>query len=155
MSTRSKHLRSKKGSALAEFAPALFILLFLFFFPGIDAMTVGLTYMCGKSLNATQTREAALIQASEARRSDGPIKKAIPEKWIADGWGSMLKITSPIETDVYHGNTTYGTMMVTVTTKLTCSPVMPIPYIPNVPGLSAPMTLSFSSSRQVENPDNM
>lgn len=154
MKSTKRLRRSQRGATTSEFAPALFILLFLCFFPFLDLLAIGVTYGLGYTLNAAQVREAALLPYQEARDNpDGPIIKTIPQKWRNSGLGAFAKVDGPIGTRVSYG-TVGSDRTVTVSTRMTVRPFLTIPLIPGVPGLSAPVTFSWSSERPMEDAAN-
>jgi Flp pilus assembly protein TadG len=55
------NFRSASGNAMAEFAPALIVLLICIFFPLVDMLAVGLAYCDAQVLNTNQVHEASLL----------------------------------------------------------------------------------------------
>src|SRR5262249_48732181 len=148
--------RCPQGSALVEMGPALLILLMFLFFPLTNVIAVGVMYGSCMTLNSLQLREAALLPASQAQASDGPIKKAIPDAWASAGLGRFVKpVHAPATTVTYKDGPAPGSKIVIITTSLQCSPFVPTPFIPNVPGLSSPIAFVLKSERPVENPNNV
>jgi len=142
------------GSTISEFAPALFILLFLCFFPLLDLLALCVSYGAGYSLNAAQVREAALLSYKEARDNpEGAVAKVIPNKWRGSGLGAFVKVSGPILTRVTYSDAGAGKTVV-VATRMTVSPFLTIPVLPGVPGLSMPVTLTWQSERPLEDSAN-
>ena len=158
-------LRNKFGDSIAEFGPALFVILMFLFFPMLNMVSIGVSYGLGMVLNYNQVHEAALLPSADALSSSGPIKKNIPEQWQA-GMGQFAKLSgSPITNIAYRDGTTgLGSgagqsdttdKIVKVQTTITCNPFLPIPLpIANIPGVNGPMTFTLASEALMENPDN-
>ncbi len=158
-------LRNKFGDSIAEFGPALFVILMFLFFPMLNMMSIGVSYGLGMVLNYNQVHEAALLPSADALSSSGPIKKNIPEQWQA-GMGQFAKLSgNPITNVAYRDGTTgLGSgagqsdttdKIVKVQTTITCNPFLPIPLpIANIPGVNGPMTFTLASEALMENPDN-
>lgn len=155
MRMRSRRTRSHNGSAIAEFGPALAILLLMFFFPLVDCLGLGFTYASCMVLNYCQLREAAFCSKEESMSPTGPVRKFIPQTWSEHGLGRFVNISAPIETEVSYVkvNDAVGAVqdqLVQVETKVVASPFLTIPFFPGVPGLGAPVTLTLSSERLLE-----
>jgi len=162
MTTRHVSKNKKRragGSAIAEFGPALGIILICFFFPTIDMLAVGMSYGFVMVLNNNQVHESSLVPASNAADPSGMVKKGIPDQWKA-GMGHFVNMTgSPVTDITYRDGTTEGdgvkNATVTVKTTVVCNPFLPIPLpFANVPGLNGPMTFAIQSERPMENPDD-
>jgi hypothetical protein len=147
-------LRSAYGGSIAEFAPALGLLLICFFFPLLDLIGIGVSYASCMLLNETQAHEASLIPHQEATASSGSVRHDIPETWLDAGLGKFVKVDGPIKTKVTYRTGQTGDKIVGVKTTVRCNPFLSIPVpVADVPGLNAPMTFSISSERTMENPD--
>jgi hypothetical protein len=151
--------RKIKGSAIAEFGPALGLILIFFFFPLIDLLAVGLSYGFVMVLNYNQVHEASLLPASQASSPTGTVIQGIPAQWL-NGMGRFVKMQgSPVTAVTYRdgqlGADQVTDKIVTVTTTVICTPFfsIPLPCV-NVPGINAPMTFSVLSERPMENPDD-
>ncbi len=151
--------RRSTGSSIAEFGPALWLLLICIFFPLLDLMSMLVSYGCCMVLNNIQVHEASLTKWTDAMSSTGPIIKALPDQWKAAGFGQYVKMVGDPQTTVSYRQGQTGSDQITdkiviVQTTVTCSPFLPIP-IPavNVPGLNGPMTFNIVAERPVENPD--
>jgi hypothetical protein len=152
--------RNQLGSSIAEFAPALFVLLLLIFFPILDILGICFNYGVVALLNYNQVREAALLPYDKANDPSGAVKKEIPDAWLRTGLGTFVKVKgNPTTTISYRDGQSNGDSttdkIVIVNTTVVCDPLilLPIP-VAKVPGLNAPMTLSPTSERPMENPDN-
>jgi hypothetical protein len=151
--------RNCRGSAIAEFGPALFVLLLLMFFPVLDLLSVCFDYGVVALLNYNQTHEASLLPSEKANDPNGPVKKDIPEAWQHTGLATFVKVVgSPKTTISYRDGQSNGSTtekIVIVNTTVVCAPLifLPIPVV-KVPGLNAAMNLSPTSERPMENADN-
>ncbi len=151
---------NRHGSALAEFGPALLVLVLLIFFPVLDLLSVCFDYGVVALLNYNQVHEASLLPAEKASDPSGPVKKEIPDAWRHTGLAQFVKVSGTPETNIsYRNGQSNGDSttekIVIVNTTVVCEPLifLPIP-VAKVPGLNAPMKLSATSERQMENPDN-
>ncbi len=156
---RASLMRRHKGSAIAEFGPALGIILIFFFFPMIDFLSVGMSYGFCMVLNSNQVHEASLLPASQATDPNGAVMKSIPAQWLA-GMGQFVKMSGGPQTTITYrsgvaGSDSVTDKIVTVTTAIVCNPFLTIP-LPclSVPGLNGPINFSITSERPMENPDD-
>jgi hypothetical protein len=151
---------NQRGSSIAEFGPAMMLLLLLMFFPFLDLLAVCFDYGVVALLNYNQTHEASLLPAEKANDPKGPVKKDIPDAWQHTGLATFVKVVgAPNTTISYRNGQSNGDntteKIVIVNTTVVCSPLvfLPIPFV-TAPGLNAPMKLSPTSERPMENPDN-
>jgi hypothetical protein len=144
--------RRASGSALAEFGPALFVLLIIVFFPMLNLMTLPMKYVACFTLNTLQLREAALVTDEQGTSSSGPIKKTIPDKWLHSGQGAFVKpLKEPLTEVVYgHGDTQLRSRTVAVKTEVLLPPFIAVPFHIGIPGLGDPITFSISQTRVLE-----
>jgi hypothetical protein len=152
--------RSCKGTALAEFGPALWILMIGFFGPMVDVMSIAIIYGSGFTLNNLQAQQAAYSRYSEVAAKTDAVKK----QWKDTGLGKFCNLTTDPETKItlVKGQAIPGQekaennqdYLVQVTTTVTCRPFLTIPVGGPIPGLSAPMQFTFVSERVLENPDD-
>lgn len=155
-----RSLRSAKGAAfLNEFAPALFLLFIGIFFPLIDFVSLGLIYGCGFTLNYFQSLQCASVPQSEAQNPSGLVKFGIPQQWKNNGLGKFVQLVGDPETIITYKNgqlETSGVQDVNVllSTTITTKPLICVPTLPGIPGLTAPITFNFVSERPMENPDD-
>lgn len=156
---RAKRKRSSFGGTIAETGPALFILLLMLFFPLLDLVAMGASYMSCVTLNDLQLREASLLPKAEAQSDTGAVKKKIPDDWKSKGIGAFVGLEKPVETTVDYVTGTKDKherqdMLVRVTTNVRCRPFLTIPFFPGIPGLGAPMDFRIQTERLVENYHN-
>ncbi len=138
---------------MSELAPALLFLLLAVFFPLLDLIALGLTYSAGATLTDLQADKAALFAATQANSDAGPVKSSVVSAWTQTGIGAFAHLVEPPATQISYPITN-GVQYVVVSTSITANPFLTIPFIPGVPGLSAPMTFTFSSKRVLEDPSN-
>jgi len=151
---------SRRGSSIAEFGPALFVLLLLIFFPVLDLVAICFDYGVVALLNYNQSHEASLLPYDKSNDPSGPIKKDIPDAWRKTGLAKFVKVIgNPTTTISYRDGQSNGDSttdkIVLVNTTVVCDPFMMLPIpVAKIGGLNAPMTFSATSERQMENPDN-
>jgi len=155
---RSARRRRNSGSSLAEFGPALFVLLVFMFFPLVDMISLGVSYGLCLVLNYNQVHEASLLPFADATNASGTVMKAIPDQWKS-GMGKFVKMTGDPQTVVSYRAGETGTDNVTdrlvdVQTTVICNPWLQIPLpLLQIPGINAPMTFAVTGERPMENPD--
>lgn len=160
MSKQRKSTRTATGSALTEMGPALLLILMMIFFPMLDLMALAASYCSCLYLNFQQTKEAAVVQFTDAQSTSGQVQKGVVDAWQHAGVGVFVKTTTTPHTSVSYRNgqqdpqTKVVDKFVDVTTTVTCQPFLTIPFPVSVPGLNAPMTFTMTSEAQMENPDN-
>jgi hypothetical protein len=160
MKSALKQSRSRrhKGNSIAEFGPALGILLICFFFPLLDMLSMGVSYGLCMVLNYNQVHEASLLEMNDSVSSSGVVRKALVDQWLS-GMGHFVKVQGYPQTNVSYRDGQTGPDKVTdrivmVQTNVICSPFLTIPLpIAKVPGLNGPMVFQISSERPMENPD--
>src|SRR5271156_2091200 len=99
MHTQRKQARrgrnGKGGSGVAEFAPALMVLVICIFFPLVDFLAIGLSYGLGRVLNYNQCHEASLVPWGQATDSGGAVMQGIPNQW-GGGMGHFVKMSGDV-----------------------------------------------------------
>ncbi len=150
--------RVQRGSSMAELPGALIILLFVIFFPLINIIGLGIKYGGCATLNGIQLREAALVPRSQAIAAGGAVQKGIPDQWLAGGIGKFVNPTVAPHTEITYrdGEKTDSGVdkLVTVKTTVSIPPFITVPFLPDVPGLSAPVQFTLEGERPMENPFN-
>ncbi len=156
---RSKMIRNYRGAAIAEFAPALAILIIVVFLPLLDLMPILIGYVGCNYLNSQQADLAA--QSLRARGTSftnqaevQPRIDAIATDWRSTALGKLAKLNSstttiegPLNSSLHSG---YLTCYVRVTTAVQCAPFLLLPFMGPVPGIGAPVNFSIASERVVE-----
>lgn len=152
--------RSKRGSALSEFGPALFLIFIFGLLPVLDTIFLGLDYAGVYSLNQLQLREAQKTPRSAAIALTGPIIVTIPNQWRTTLLGGMIHPDENVLTNIDYqpvpwqpvgSNQTLNFWFVTISTTATFHPFFTIPFLNGVPGLGAPLTFTVTGRRPVEN----
>lgn len=150
--------RSGNGSSVLELPSAILILLFFVFFPMLSVIGLGIKYGACASLNGLQLHEAALIPRSQATAGNGSVCHRIPDEWSKGGLGVFVNPTVPPTTEVSYRDgekTATGVdKLVTVKTTVSLPPFVALPFLPNIPGLSAPLSVTIEGERPLENPFN-
>lgn len=150
---RKSNRAGTRGSSIAEFGPAIVVLLFFIFLPMINLLSLGTIYFACFTLNDLQLKYAAERPESEGSDRSGLVHKGIPEKWAATGLGAFVKPVSEPETVVSYSELMPNTKdkVVAITTTVQTSPLLPsLSLLPNIPGLSAPMRFVLHSERVME-----
>ncbi|MBY0546208.1 MAG: hypothetical protein K2W95_02895 [Candidatus Obscuribacterales bacterium] len=160
--------RKRKGSAITEFGPSLFIFLILIFFPMMDLLGVAAVYCCGWYCNFLVTRELAVRTAADGgTTSPGPnatttsanggiVASEINTEFRKTGICAFIGVRNDSDlahSAVYFGPTTGATgvpAQVTCTSSITAQPFLPIPFFGGVPGLGAPVTFTIRATRPRE-----
>lgn len=150
-SPNGSHLRRKSGSAISEFGPALFLFLIFMLFPVIDVIAMGFAYFSACTLNDLQLREAARQPKTQVLSIDGLVQEAIPQKWKASSISILLAPTTNINTlPTYKAGV--GAVYLSLATTVSFRPLLPIPFLNGIPGLGAPLTLTITGNRPLEDP---
>ncbi len=157
---RRARRRDHGATSLAEFGPALLLLLVCLFFPLLDLLSLCFDYGMVMVLNYNQTHEAALLPADQARDPNGTVQKAIVDQWLNGPMGRFLKVDGPVKTvieykDGAQNDDNTSEKIISVRTSVSCLPFLTIPF-PGVgiPGLNQSMVFCASSECQMEDPDN-
>lgn len=162
---RPYHARRRRGT-IAEFAPALYILLIVLFFPMLDMLGILLSYADCQYLSFILTRQAGLenilsmnnatpptLQVSYAFLTDpNGVFRNLITNWY-NGIGhyttrSLGDITVTANVDLTQGTTKLK--YVTVVTTVVCNPLLPIPFPYSIPGFNAPETFTISGTSVIE-----
>ena len=142
---RRRHTRIssiESGSTTADFAPVLFVIFIVFFFPMLNF--IGLTWAYGMCwyFNYTISHE---IARSKKIHQPAIVSHAV-DRLTSSGMASFLgikpggiKVLPPAYDDTSQPPT------VQVTTSLTAKPFISVPWFGPVPGLNAPMTFTVST----------
>ena len=170
--------RGQKGS-IAEFGPALILILIVFLFPMIDLIYLGIAYAAGWYCNHLVIREVACHNPCDAAAMGTCITTAT-NAWGASGLSNFIgnpnvvnnvtfttvtKPTAggnetvqssglpyPVAAPVITpapGNSTYVGYC-TVTTSMAVKPFVSLPWIGDVPGINQPVTFNFGDTRPQE-----
>lgn len=156
--SQDRRTRTANGAGIAEFGPAMLVLLICIFFPLCDLISIGVSYSLLMVLNYNQVHEAALIDSVDALDASGSVKKGIPDTWRS-GMGHFVNMSGNVDTEVgYRDGETENNgpkdTIVRVKTTITCKPFLSIPFFVNIPGINAPFPLVVFQERPLENPDH-
>ena len=152
--------RKNGGATIAEVGPAIFLLVLCGLLPAIDLLVVGLDYASLYTLNELQLREAMKSPKSQALRMDGPVIEGIPLQWKSGLLGSFVPAEPNYQTNISYSPVpwqpvgsaqTLDFWFVTVTTKVNFRPFFAIPFMNGIPGLGAPLALTVTNRRPMEN----
>jgi hypothetical protein len=153
------HRNQMGGASMAEFGPALWVLLICFFFPVMILLFLAASYASIMVLNNLQSHEASLLPYQDAQDPAGRVIKTIPTEWMTGGLGKFVNPVGTPDTQVTYqlGSSDVNNTQdhyVVVVTKCSIAPILPIAFFQNVPGISAPVDFTISSQRLMENQDN-
>lgn len=140
--------RRQSGSAILETGPALYVFLLLILFPMVDLLFIGVNFCGAWYLNHAVTRELALRRRPEWTQAiadvDTPYKAA--------GIGQFMHITSSSHTPTNIGTPQDNERQrVRCVSNVTCAPFLQLPIPGSIPGLSGPVTFTFTAERPREN----
>ncbi len=146
--------RGRRGSALSEAGPALFLLLMFALFPVIDVIYFGVSYFSVVTLNDLQLREASKSAKSLAVSPKGDIIYGLPNRWSTSALGGLARLSEPPTTSVDYKMSEVA-VYVSVTTKVSIEPLLKIPFLVSVPGLGAPIVINVARTKLLENPNDI
>ncbi|MDZ4835174.1 MAG: hypothetical protein SGJ27_15465 [Candidatus Melainabacteria bacterium] len=152
--------RMQDGNQLAEFGPGLALLFLSAFIPLVLLIAVAVNYGAAYTLNNLQVREAVVSKRSEVESATGNVKKLIPERWKAAGFGQFANLSQDPSTEVsYKEGLTDSEgrkdMIVRVITTVKPKPLLPnMPFIAGIPGLTSEAVFIFDNQAVIENPDD-
>jgi hypothetical protein len=158
--TKHAALRRQDGNQLAEFGPALALLLLSAFFPLLLLIATAVNYGAGYTLNNLQVREAVVSKRTEVESPTGNVKKLIPERWKQSGFGQFANLsTEPLTEVSYAAGQTDSQgrkdMVVKVKTTIKPNPLLPnMPFVSGIPGLTSEAIFIYDNEAVIENPDD-
>ncbi|MBP9091145.1 hypothetical protein KBI23_08955 [bacterium] len=163
-----RHRRSNRGSAITEFAPALFIFIMVFFFPFLNLIGMAISYADCLYLDTLLLRQAAIENVLTLDNSTTPpaLKpdlscstsptgslNMIINNWLQLGLGRFASTaTVPLQTcyiDLTEGSNKVRFIHLNLQTE--CRPFLQIPFPLPIPGLNKPVTFRFSGRAVIEN----
>jgi hypothetical protein len=162
-----KRMRSRRGSSIAEFAPAMYFLLLVALFPMIDLIGMMLSYGDCQYLHFTLVRQAGLEKCLTLDTTTKPPSLKPDYTFVTDPSGAFQGLITSWYNGIGHFTTrsladinvaanidvTQGTptvKYVNVTTTVVCNPVVPIPFPYDLPGFNKPVTFSVSGNSVIE-----
>lgn len=163
-----RSLRTHRGSAITEFAPALFIFIMVFFFPFLNLIGMAISYADCLYLDTLLLRQAAIENVlvldnsttPPALKSDltastsptGALNNII-NNWLQLGLGRFASTGSvPVQTcyiDLNEGSN--KVKFIHLNLQVECRPFLQIPFPLPIPGLNKPVTFKFSGRSVIEN----
>lgn len=148
----SQQKRRKKGSAITEFGPALFLFIIIIFFPMLDFLGLCAAYCAGWYCNFMACRELSVRKKDEGL--NGTVFTEVNGNLFTSGLVHFIGIKTEadlVHTASYPDPATTGQQPeVVCTTNIKATPFITIPFWGNVPGLNAPMDFVIVSSRPRE-----
>lgn len=141
--------RRKKGSAITEFGPALFLFIVIIFFPMLDFLGLCAAYCAGWYCNFMACRELAVRKQAE----EAQVYTEVNGNLFASGIVPFIGVKTQADlthTATYTPASNGMQPMVTCTTNINATPFISIPWWGSVPGLNAPMPFVISSTRPRE-----
>jgi hypothetical protein len=146
--------RRRRGSALSEAGPALFLLFMFAIFPVVDLIYFGVSYFSIVTLNDLQLREASKSPKSLAVSAKGDVIAGIPTRWANSALGGLARLTNPPLTTVNYKISEVA-VYVSVETKVSIEPLLKIPFLAQIPGMGAPVEINIARTKPLENPNDM
>jgi len=137
--------RSRQGNAIAEFGPAIFILLIMILIPMMVLIYVGLGFACGWYLNYMSTRSAAVVKTPTMQQACDLQYQAWMQSGLPYFCGATLISNTPIRNVT---NAATGQGFVDVTTVIQIQPFVSIPMVP-----MGPWTFTYKGERPIEEYD--
>ena len=144
--------RSKKGSAITEFGPSLFLFIIVIFFPLLDMLGMAAVYCTCWYANFMCTRELSV-----RREGDRPeVVKEVNKAFDGTGFARFIGIDN-IDDDMKHevsyqdkgANGEQATVTCNTTVKAKPFINVPIPFV-QAPGLNSDVTFTIGSQRPRE-----
>jgi hypothetical protein len=125
-------MRKRRGSAIAETGPALFMFLILIFFPLLDVMGMAAQYACCWYHNHMMLQELPVRLPTEA----GAVKAEVKARFDTSGLPQFAAVTSITDDVVYNDHKADGDpsndgepATVRCTTTLVGRPYVAIPFL--------------------------
>lgn len=144
-------LRRQRGSAIAETGPALLMLLVFIFFPMLDLLYIGAGYGMAWLAHRAAIRELAVHTPDDTGRITA-IERANRE-YLATGMAKFLALDA---TTLKHDPPTYlmdasgNPNTVKLITRAQIKSLFVVPFFSSIPGLGAPVPVSFASEKPQE-----
>lgn len=168
---KRRRVRYTRGGVIAEFAPALFVLLMVFFFPFLNMLGLALSYADCLYLDFLLMRQAALENVLIVDNSTTPpgykadltcstdpngTLNRIIQAWLNNGLGKFAS-TGKVPVQTVYIDLTEGTPKVKyihLNLAVEVRPFLQIPFPLKVPGLNAPVTFNYTGRSVIENIPN-
>jgi hypothetical protein len=164
--------RRRKGSAIAEFGPAVFIILIVIMYPMIDFLYMSVAYCYGWYCNHLVVRNVATADPTSGAAVGTAVSNAVTA-WATTGMAAYvmggLARTNPQNqvtfliidnsTQLVTGNsgvpapapsTTSSVGYAHVVTQITVYPFLPLPWLGGCQGINEPITFNYADQRPQE-----
>lgn len=163
--------RRRKGSALAEFGPAIFIILIVIMYPMIDFLYMACAYCYGWYCNHLVVRNVATVDPTNGAAVGTAVSNAV-NAWGSTGlamacMGGLAKCNPQNQVSfilVDANENIIGSSGVPapaptptsfvgyakVTTQVTAYPLLPLPWVGQCEGINAPITFAYGDQRPQE-----
>lgn len=149
MDARIYRGRRKRGSAITEFGPALFLFVVIIFFPMLDLLGLAAAYCAGWYCNFMACRELAVRKQSDEQQ----VYTEVNDNLFSSGIVPFIGVKTQADmahSAVYQPASNGMQPMVTCTSNIKATPFISIPWFGSVPGLNAPMPFVIQSTRPRE-----
>ena len=145
--------RGKKGSAITEFGPSLFLFLVVIFFPLLDMLGLAAVYCTAWYANYMCVRELSVRKMSEG--VNGTVGNETNAAFDGTGFARFIGIQN-VNNDIIH-NVSYSPVVQGTQPTVTCNTTVkakpfihvPLPFV-TCPGLNADVTFTIGSQRPRE-----
>lgn len=141
--------RKSSGHEFVEFAPALFILLVCIVPPMLDLLYLGIAYAAGWYLNHLECREVACVPPA----NEGTARANARIAWEASTLAKFIKgkeLSSSTKFEDRNPGDDYPVDTAIVTTTIQIQPFLQIPFMGSIPGIGAPISMTYTSERPQE-----
>lgn len=119
-------MRRRRGSAIAELGPALFMFMIIIFFPLLDVMGMAAQYSVGWYHNHLMLQELPVRLETDANQ----VHNEVTAKFGATGMSKFANITNITDTTDYSNKPTNGQpWTVKCTTRVEGRPFIAIPFL--------------------------
>ncbi|MBY0356682.1 MAG: hypothetical protein K2W82_01665 [Candidatus Obscuribacterales bacterium] len=154
-----KHLmrtRKRRGAALAEFGPALFLFFIVIFFPLMDLFGLTAAYACGWYANFVCTRELSMRRINDSGIVINEVTAQFSPGGAAGGLARFVGVGGQggsITHAVVPPAAVGGQPVVTCSSQVTAVPFITVPFlgaVAAIPGLTGPVTFTIQSQRPRE-----
>lgn len=145
-----RKIRRKRGAAIAETGPALFLLIIIIFFPMLDLLEMAAGYVFSSIYHDYMVRELA-IRVPESN-GNAAAKEKINAEFRSSGFFSFLKMqNNDMKVDrVRYLPDMANPTQIELSTTVTVRPFINIPFFAQVPGMGAPVDFKLTSVRPQE-----
>ncbi len=140
----------KKGSAITEFGPALFLFVVIIFFPMLDLLGLCAAYCAGWYCNFMVCRELAVRKEKDRTIVFDEVNDNLFSSGIVPFIGVKTKADMAHEATYEQAGSNGMQPMVTCKSTIKATPFITIPWWTGVPGLNEQMVFEITSARPRE-----